>query len=161
MTPMAAYQPTDPPTDPPIHPFIITTTQAIKHADDPFGQEAADDTTGLGIWCAALVLARWLASDAAVQALLEGSVVCELGAGCGVPGLAAALHGRPREVFLTDLNPETVANLRSVSRAGRQSVSQSVGRSVSQPASACVRTRAYVSQTHQSPRRRTHAVHDL
>lgn len=37
--------------------------------------------------------------------------MCELGAGCGVPGLAAAVYARPKEVFVTDLNPETVANL--------------------------------------------------
>lgn len=88
--------------------------QEIKHADDPFGQEARDDTTGLAIWSASLVLARWLASDTAVKGLLAGKVVCELGAGCGVPGLAAAVHAKPAEVFLTDLNPETVANLRWV-----------------------------------------------
>lgn len=58
------------------------------------------------------MLARWLAADAAVQALVEGAVVCELGAGCGVPGLAAAVHAQPKEVVITDLNPETVANLR-------------------------------------------------
>jgi hypothetical protein len=86
--------------------------QEIKHADDPFGQAPAEDTTGLAIWSASLVLARWLAADAAVQSLVEGAVVCELGAGCGVPGLAAAVHARPREVVITDLNPETVANLR-------------------------------------------------
>lgn len=58
------------------------------------------------------MLARWVASDPAIKALLEGAVVCELGAGCGVPGLAAAAHAGTREVFITDLNPETVANLR-------------------------------------------------
>jgi hypothetical protein len=33
--------------------------QEIKGADSPFGSEAVEDTTGLGIWSASLLLARW------------------------------------------------------------------------------------------------------
>jgi len=80
----------------------------IKHADDPFGQAAAEDTTGLGVWPAALILARWLVTQR--KELLDDATVVELGCGCAVPGLAAALHGRPKAVHLTDLNPETLAN---------------------------------------------------
>ncbi|GAB5035308.1 methyltransfer with n-terminal ankyrin repeats [Nannochloropsis oceanica] len=80
----------------------------IKHADDPFGQAAAEDTTGLGVWPASLILARWLVIQH--KELLDDATVVELGCGCAVPGLAAALHGRPKVVHLTDLNPETLAN---------------------------------------------------
>ena len=80
----------------------------IKHADDPFGQAAAEDTTGLGVWPASLILARWLVTQR--KELLDDATVVELGCGCAVPGLAAALHGRPKAVHLTDLNPETLAN---------------------------------------------------
>jgi predicted nicotinamide N-methyase len=41
---------------------------------------------GLGIWPAAVLLARWVVQR---QDLLRGKVVVELGAGCGLPALAA------------------------------------------------------------------------
>ena len=75
-----------------------------------FGSSAQDDTTGLGIWAASIVLARWAVDLGAAR--LGGRVVCELGAGCGVPGLAAALHCAPRRVILGDLNARALDNLR-------------------------------------------------
>ena len=45
--------------------------------------------TGLGIWPAAVLLSRWLVEK---QDLLRGKVVVELGAGCGLPALAAGNH---------------------------------------------------------------------
>jgi Lysine methyltransferase len=45
--------------------------------------------TGLGIWPAAVLLSRWLVEK---QDLLRGKVVVELGAGCGLPALAAGKH---------------------------------------------------------------------
>lgn len=86
-----------------------STHQAIKHADQPFGQKPSEDTTGLGIWPASLVLARWLVDR---KDVLDQATLCELGAGCGVPGLAAAVYGKPAEVFLTDINEQTVDNMR-------------------------------------------------
>lgn len=57
----------------------------IKNADNPF-DEGDDklDTTGLGIWSASLVMARWMASKATLGRF-DGKNVLELGAGCGVP----------------------------------------------------------------------------
>jgi len=60
------------------------------------------------MWPASLILARWPAKQHKKQ--LDDATVVELGCGCAVPGLAAALHGRPKAVHLTDLNPETLAN---------------------------------------------------
>jgi len=71
------------------------------------------DQTGCQLWGAALVLARWIAVDERVRAVLEGACVVELGAGCGLPGLAAAVYARSRRVVLTDLNALTLANLRA------------------------------------------------
>ncbi|KOO22207.1 methionine-r-sulfoxide reductase [Chrysochromulina tobinii] len=51
--------------------------------------------------------------DERVRAVLEGACVVELGAGCGLPGLAAAVYARSRRVVLTDLNALTLANLRA------------------------------------------------
>lgn len=55
---------------------------AIRNPDECFGEDAKADTTGLNLWGAAVVLARWMA-DPAIRAQLEGKTVLELGAGCG------------------------------------------------------------------------------
>lgn len=57
-----------------------------------------------------MVLARWLVCSR--REILDGAVVCEIGAGCGLPGLATAVYSEPKEVFLTDLNPDTLVNLK-------------------------------------------------
>jgi len=92
-------------------PSVLIRELPIKHADNPFGQKAIEDTTGLGIWCASLVMSRWLASSSMVQRM-KNKTVCELGAGCGIPALTSAVHGSPSSVFITDLNPETIDNIR-------------------------------------------------
>jgi predicted nicotinamide N-methyase len=55
----------------------------------------------LGIWPASIILSRW-----AVQcgsALMGGKVVVELGAGCGLPGIAAGENFRSvQQIFLID-----------------------------------------------------------
>lgn len=86
---------------------------AIAKTDDDtiLGQAIPDaDTTGLGIWAASIVCAQWLISLDPV--LLEGKVVLELGAGCGVPGLAIATNTKPRKIYVTDFNTRVIDNLR-------------------------------------------------
>jgi predicted nicotinamide N-methyase len=56
-------------------------------------------------------MSRWVASPDMVRRL-SGRDVLELGAGCGAPSLAAAVHGAPRSVVVTDLNPDTIDNAR-------------------------------------------------
>lgn len=56
-------------------------------------------------------MARWMASPSMVERM-EGKAVLELGAGCAIPSLAAAVHGSPRSVTITDLNPDTMDNIR-------------------------------------------------
>lgn len=100
------------------HATLLVRELPIAHADNPFGDhdDPSDDTTGLGIWCASLVMARWLVNKDMCKRF-SGKILCELGAGCGVPGLAcsfyAALQGfePPKKVFLTDLNEGTMKNL--------------------------------------------------
>jgi tRNA1(Val) A37 N6-methylase TrmN6 len=69
--------------------FQMLLSQPIAHADNPFGDSAVEDTTGYGIWCASLVMGRWIASNE-MRERFAGKSILELGAGCGVPGLAAA-----------------------------------------------------------------------
>lgn len=82
---------------------------AMKNADNPFAdtERPDQDTTGLSIWSASLVMARWMQAK---RDLWEDKTVLELGSGCGVPGLAVA-RCSPKKVYLTDLNPQTVENL--------------------------------------------------
>ncbi|CAM9268504.1 unnamed protein product [Ectocarpus sp. 6 AP-2014] len=82
----------------------------IRNPDECFGEDAREDTTGLNLWAAAVVLARWVASPAIVSRL-DGKTVLELGAGCGAGGISAAVHGSPASMLITDLNAETMANL--------------------------------------------------
>jgi len=81
----------------------------IAHANDPFGQSAIKNTTGLGIWCASLVMSRWMASPDMV-AQMSNTTVLELGAECGTPSLSAAIYGTPKSVTITDLNSVIINN---------------------------------------------------
>lgn len=92
-------------------PSVFIRELPIAHADNPFGQAPIEDTTGLGIWCASLVMSRWLASQSMVERM-ENKTILELGAGCGIPSLTAAVYGSPKSVWITDLNPETIDNIR-------------------------------------------------
>ena len=42
--------------------------------------------------------------------LLRDKVVVELGAGCGLPSIAAALYSSPSKVYLTDIHEPTLRN---------------------------------------------------
>lgn len=73
------------------NPTLLVRELPIAHADDPFGAKAEEDTTGLGIWSASLVCARWMATEF-IASRMEGKSILELGAGCGIPGLAVAFY---------------------------------------------------------------------
>jgi predicted nicotinamide N-methyase len=81
----------------------------ISRADNPFGTDVApeDDTTGLGLWPASVLAAKWALKH---WALLENKVVAELGAGCGLPGLAVAVRSKARRVIITDIHEPTLRN---------------------------------------------------
>ena len=71
------------------------------------------DVTGLYVWPSSYVLARWLVTRAAAApSTLEHKVVFDLGSGCGLAGLTAALVGNAAEVHLSDLVPNVLSNLR-------------------------------------------------
>ena len=88
---------------------------AMKNADNPFAdtERPDQDTTGLSIWSASLVMARWMQA-VAKTGYWKDRTVLELGSGCGVPGLMVATSNTsstPRQIYVTDLNPQTVENL--------------------------------------------------
>ncbi|PFH32628.1 ankyrin repeat-containing protein [Besnoitia besnoiti] len=85
----------------------------LSWTGEAFGKDAArDDTTGLHLWSAAVIGAQWMA-DLSNQGRFAGASVLELGAGCGLMGLAAALHSRePLAAFCqSDIFPHTLRNL--------------------------------------------------
>ena len=97
----------------------------IKNADTPFGDTAIDDTTGLGIWSASLVMSRWMAQKS-LLGRFDNKSVLELGAGCGIPGLSVALYSDAKSVYVTDFNPATVQNLKyNVDINAKRSATQS------------------------------------
>jgi Predicted methyltransferase len=91
---------------------LLVRELPIENADNPFddGRDQLD-TTGLGIWSASIVMARWMA-DKSLLGRFDGKNVLELGAGCGVPGLAVGLYSAAKHVYLTDYNPATMENLK-------------------------------------------------
>ena len=71
--------------------------------------EDVADTAGC-VWFAGLALSRYLASG--VDVVQRDSRVCELGAGCCVPGLVSALLGA-QSVCVTDL-PDNIPHMKSI-----------------------------------------------
>jgi predicted nicotinamide N-methyase len=88
---------------------IMIRELPITRADNPFGSDDApeDDSTGLAVWPASIILARWTAVK---KELIKDKVVIELGAGCGLPGLAAARYGEARLTYITDIHDPALKN---------------------------------------------------
>ena len=55
------------------------------------------------------ILARWVSGELAPS--LHGASVCELGAGCALPSIAAAVHAGAAFVLATDLALPTMQNM--------------------------------------------------
>lgn len=80
-----------------------------------------EDSTGLSLWPASLLLSRWLATagtaegsrlDSIVvdEAFFAGKSVMEVGCGCALPAIALAKHHRAAAVYATDLHTRTLRN---------------------------------------------------
>lgn len=89
-------------------PTLKARELALDWDREAFGSKADEDITGVSIWSAALILSRWIIAH---RDEFEGKQVCELGSGCGVSGLAAALYTNAARVVLSDLFDHTIRNL--------------------------------------------------
>lgn len=83
----------------------------ITTPDNPFGgiTNPEDDSTGLAIWPASIILSRWIADE---HEKLQNKVVIELGAGAGLPSFVAARCAQPSKVYLTDIHEPALDNAR-------------------------------------------------
>mmetsp|Transcript_22503 Transcript_22503/g.47070 ORF Transcript_22503/g.47070 Transcript_22503/m.47070 type:complete len:289 (-) Transcript_22503:1491-2357(-) len=75
--------------------LVIKESQNRNHAVDD-----GDGGTGLNVWDGALLLARYLEKKSQI---VEGKRILELGGGCGLVGIAAAILGA-KHVIITDLS---------------------------------------------------------
>lgn len=73
-----------------------------------YREKATDDFTGWTIWAAATLLARWIIAK---PEMFAGKDVIELGAGCGVTGLATACCTSAKSVVLNDYQEPVMQNL--------------------------------------------------
>ncbi|KAJ4846830.1 hypothetical protein Tsubulata_004627 [Turnera subulata] len=85
----------------------------VHELEDVYDSVTGHAFTGSWLWNSALFLSRWLASSHPHHIDLQGKKVLELGAGVGLPGLAAARLGASR-VVLTDIAPLLPVLLRNV-----------------------------------------------
>eukprot|EP00605_Chrysophyceae_sp_TOSAG23-4_P002250 GSChrysophyteH1.ASY1.ANO1.2494.1 assembled CDS len=117
---------------------LLVREMPITRADNPFGSDTSpeDDTTGLGLWPSSVLCARWMAQDS-VKDLMRGKCIVELGAGCGLPGIAAAYYGSPATVYITDIHEPALRNsLHNIKEANR---GQCILTGVEQPTAVHVR----------------------
>uniref|UniRef100_A0A7S1UE24 Calmodulin-lysine N-methyltransferase n=2 Tax=Phaeomonas parva TaxID=124430 RepID=A0A7S1UE24_9STRA len=90
---------------------LIREKVMVHENEHAFGERSEEDRTGLGVWSAALLLARWLTMKRR-SFDRAGEFVVELGAGCGVSGVALGVAAPAARVWITDLNPVTMENAR-------------------------------------------------
>lgn len=64
-------------------------------------------TTGAFLWAASLALGKWIIDE---KDFFAGKVVCELGAGCGLPGVVAYRCTDAQRVVISDLDSPTFPN---------------------------------------------------
>ncbi|EKX37419.1 hypothetical protein GUITHDRAFT_144979 [Guillardia theta CCMP2712] len=73
------------------------------------GTDAARDSTGVYLWAASVITARWICE---MKEELRGKSFCEIGAGCGLPSLAAMAFTDAQVVLATDSFKHSLENLR-------------------------------------------------
>ncbi|KAJ1273135.1 hypothetical protein BS78_06G257300 [Paspalum vaginatum] len=95
-----------------LHVAVAGRALAVLERDDTQDPATGRALTGSWLWDASLVLATHLAADARAGARLRGATVVELGAGTGLPGIAAVACLGAARCVLTDV-PALLPGLRA------------------------------------------------
>lgn len=91
--------------------LIVHELVPEMHTSGPakcYRERANDDYTGYTVWAASVLLSRWIIEH---RDDFAGQRVIELGAGCGLSGLAAAACTTAERVVLSDYPRSTMENL--------------------------------------------------
>lgn len=92
---------------------LLVRELPITNPDDPFGKPSKpeDDSTGMAVWPAAIILSRWILQLRREHPeLIQDKVVAELGAGCSLPSITTAVYCEPSRIYLTDIHPPALDN---------------------------------------------------
>ena len=96
------------------HTFALANAESVRYRDVVSLQRCLDECSGGVVWESAHVLVRYFLEGAHPRPLGLAATICELGAGCGLLGLALAryMSPRPNRVVLTEAAP-ALEHLRS------------------------------------------------
>ncbi|XP_062226925.1 uncharacterized protein LOC133925104 [Phragmites australis] len=88
-----------------MHVVVAGHTLAVVERDDTHDPATGRALTGSWLWDSSLVLASHLATCSSARLQLQGATVLELGAGTGLPGIAAVACLSAARCVLTDVQP--------------------------------------------------------
>ncbi|KAK9171798.1 putative methyltransferase family protein [Cryptosporidium meleagridis] len=97
-------------------PIIKCRELALMGVKEVFDQNPQNDTTGVHLWSSSIVASYWIANLVRNENIFAGKRVIELGCGCGLMSLAAAVYSRyffdsqPAKLFLTDVSKLSLEN---------------------------------------------------
>ncbi|TRY50747.1 Lysine methyltransferase [Cryptosporidium tyzzeri] len=97
-------------------PIIKCRELALMGVKEVFDQNPQNDTTGVHLWSSSIVASYWIVNLVRNENIFAGKRVIELGCGCGLMSLAAAVYSRyffdsqPAKLFLTDVSRLSLEN---------------------------------------------------
>ncbi|KAH8582361.1 methyltransfer with N-terminal ankyrin repeats [Cryptosporidium sp. chipmunk genotype I] len=97
-------------------PVIKCRELALMGVKEVFDQNPQNDTTGVHLWSSSIVASYWIANLVRNENIFAGKRVIELGCGCGLMGLVAAIYSKyffnsqPAKLFLTDVSKLSLEN---------------------------------------------------
>lgn len=97
-------------------PLIKCRELALMGIKEVFDQNPQNDTTGVHLWSSSIVASYWMVDLIRNENIFAGKRVLELGCGCGLMGLVAAVYSKyffnsqPTKLFLTDVSKLSLEN---------------------------------------------------
>lgn len=97
-------------------PIVKCRELALMGVKQVFDQSPQNDTTGVHLWSSSIVASYWMAELVKSENPFAGKRIIELGCGCGLMGLVAAVHSKyffgskPAKLILTDVSRLSLEN---------------------------------------------------